>query len=65
VHGWDFTGVDKDACPVCLGESTERERILEWIEGNRSGMELEPGEILYRDHFDSELLIAFIKGENK
>lgn len=65
VHGWDFTGVDEDVCPVCYGESLERKRIVSWVEENRSGMELEPGEILYRDHFDSESLIAFIEGENK
>ena len=64
VHGWDYTNVDGDVCPVCLGESVERERIVKWVEENRSGMELEPGEILYRDHFNSESLIEFIKGEN-
>jgi hypothetical protein len=40
-------------------------RILEWIEENRSGVEFEPGEVIYRDHFNSQSLIAFIKGENK
>lgn len=39
--------------------------ILQWIEENRSGIEFEPGEVIYRDHFNSESLIAFIKGENK
>jgi len=28
LHGWDFTNEDKDVCPVCLGESLERERII-------------------------------------
>lgn len=63
VHGWDFTDVDEDVCPVCQGESLERERILKWIEEHRSGMELEPGEVIYRDHFNSETLITFIKEE--
>jgi hypothetical protein len=41
------------------------ERIIKWIEENRSALELEPGEYIYRDHFNSQSLIAFIKGENK
>jgi hypothetical protein len=41
------------------------QRILEWIEDNRSAIELEPGERLYRDHFRSEDLVAFIKEERK
>jgi GTP cyclohydrolase I len=47
------------------GVREERERIIKWIEENRSGVEFEPGEVIYRDHFNSESLIAFIKGENK
>jgi hypothetical protein len=47
------------------GAWEERDRILQWIEENRSAIELEPGEYIYRDHFNSESLIAFIKGENK
>ena len=43
----------------------ERARILQWIEENRSGIEFEPGEVIYRDHFNSQSLIAFIKGENE
>ncbi len=51
---------------VVLQETAnERARILQWIEENRSAIELEPGEYIYRDHFNSESLIAFIKGENK
>lgn len=46
------------------GMLEERGRILEWIEENRSALELEPGEYIYRDHFNSQSLIAFIKGEN-
>ena len=41
------------------------QRLIEWIKENRSAIELEPGEYIYRDHFDSESLIEFIKGENK
>jgi len=41
----------------------ERARITSWIEENRSGIEFEPGEVIYRDHFTSESLLAFIKGE--
>ena len=41
----------------------EQDRILKWIEENRSTLELEPGNNMYRDHFNSQSLIAFIKGE--
>lgn len=47
------------------GVESERTRILSWIEENRSAIEIEPGENIYRDHFNSQSLIAFIKGENK
>ena len=47
------------------GSLKERERIVAWIEENRSAIEFEPGEIIYRDHFNSQSLLAFIKGENK
>jgi hypothetical protein len=46
------------------GVIAERERIIKWIEENRSAIELEPGEYIYRDHFNSQSLIAVIKGEN-
>lgn len=46
------------------GVIAERERIIKWIEENRSAIELEPGEYMYRDHFNSQSLIAAIKGEN-
>ena len=60
VHGWDYTNVDDDVCPVCLGESSERERIIailkeelkdsmDPIQGTKGG---------WREH-----LIALIKGE--
>lgn len=41
----------------------EQDRIVNWIEDNRSTLELFPGEVIYRDHFNSRSLIAFIKGE--
>ena len=47
------------------GSLKERERIVAWIEENRSAIEIEPGEYIYRDHFNSQSLLAFIKGENK
>jgi hypothetical protein len=47
------------------GSLKERERIVAWIEENRSAIEFEPGEIIYRDHFNSQSLLAFIKGESK
>lgn len=46
------------------GVEEERARILAWIEENRSGVEFEPGEYIYRDHFNSESLIAFINAGN-
>jgi hypothetical protein len=60
VHGWDYTNVDEDVCPVCMGESLERERIvailkeelkdsMDSIRGTKGG---------WREH-----LIALIKGE--
>ena len=51
-----------DAGYVAGGED-ERERIIKWIEENRTGMELEEGFVMYRDHFRSEHIIAFIRGE--
>ena len=32
VHGWDYTNVDDDVCPVCLGESLEDDRIIKLLE---------------------------------
>ena len=47
------------------GRSERELEIIKWVEENRSALELEPGNFLYRDHFNSESLIAFIKGEDK
>jgi hypothetical protein len=43
------------------GIMEERTRILMWIEENRSALELSDGVTIYRDHFDSDLLIDFIE----
>lgn len=48
-----------------MTQAAERERVVRWVEENRSAIELEPGHYIYRDHFNSESLIAFLKGENK
>lgn len=40
----------------------ERKRIADWVEEHRSGIEYEPGVVIYRDHFDSDLLLDFING---
>jgi hypothetical protein len=45
------------------GRDYERERIIKWIEENRTGTELAEGVMMYRDRFRSEDIIAFIKGE--
>jgi hypothetical protein len=44
-----------------VGEMDLRQRLLDWIEENRSAIELEDGVFMYRDHFSSEDLIVFIK----
>jgi hypothetical protein len=60
----DAQGV-RDLHSYNVGVEDANARIIEWIEANRSAIELEPGNNLYRDHFNSQSLIAFIKGENK
>ena len=47
------------------GMLEERNRIIAWIEENRSALEIGEDEYIYRDHFNSQSLLAFIKGENK
>ena len=44
-----------------VGEMDLRQRVLDWIEENRSAIELDDGVFMYRDHFRSEDLIAFLK----
>jgi hypothetical protein len=46
-----------------LGVIDREQEILAWIEENRSAIEIEPGENIYRDHFNSQSLIDFIKGK--
>jgi hypothetical protein len=43
------------------GIAEERKRILDWVKDNRSQFELVEGHYFYRDHFQSEDLIAFIE----
>ena len=51
------------AMGIQIGIDEERQRIIEWIEENRSGVEIEDGVFMYRDHFRSEDLIRVILGE--
>jgi hypothetical protein len=60
VHGWDFTGVDEDVCPVCFGESLERERIINLLENPKC----KPNDHDYINGCNCDV-IAIIKGENK
>jgi hypothetical protein len=46
---------------VADGIAKERQRIIDWIEEHRSCLELADDVTMYRDHFDSESLIEFIK----
>lgn len=63
VHGWDFTNVDEDVCPVCLGESMQRERILKFIAKlQHKGMT--HSEACVSGHVFADRLIALIKGKN-
>jgi hypothetical protein len=48
-----------------VGVAEERERIVKWIEENRSAIELEDGVFMYRDRFRSEDIIAFIKEDKE
>ena len=46
------------------GAAEERKRILDWILDNRSEFGSKEEDLyVYRDHFSSEDLSAFIKGE--
>ena len=47
-----------------LGVAEERERIIKWVEENCSEWgSKEEGLYVKRDHFDSDDLLAFIRGE--
>jgi hypothetical protein len=43
----------------------ERERISNYIEENRSYIEIEAGIGIYRDHFDSQSLLKFINNNGE
>ena len=42
------------------GKQVARQEILDWIKDNRSFYEFDAGDGVYRDHFTSNDLIAFI-----
>jgi hypothetical protein len=42
------------------GKNDERQAILDWIEENRTLIEFDEGNGIYRDHFTSESLVAFL-----
>ena len=42
------------------GKQDARQEILDWIEENRSLIEFDEGSGIYRDHFTSEALVAFL-----
>jgi hypothetical protein len=46
------------------GVRKERERISNWIDENRTYVEVEAGIGFYRDHFDSKSLLNFINKED-
>jgi hypothetical protein len=64
VHGWDFTGVDEDVCPVCFGESLEHERIMDKLEfySNQLGTYDTARSKNFKVAIDTAIL--FIKGKN-
>jgi hypothetical protein len=64
VHGWDFTNEDKDTCPVCLGESQERERIISLIEKTHEHGMTHSERCAIRHDF-ADYLVERINGENK
>lgn len=48
------------------GIAEERKRISDWIEANRSVIELDEDTVMYRDHFSSQDLLDYINdGETK
>ncbi len=47
-----------------LTQLAERERVVRWVEEHRSALELEPEVFIYRDHFNSRSLIAFLRGDD-
>ena len=47
------------------GIAQERQRIRDWVEGNRRAFEIEDGVFFYRDSFNSEDLLNFIDGKKR
>jgi hypothetical protein len=58
-HGWDYTNVDDDVCPVCMGESLERDRIIKLLEVQLAEQKVG---MFYADAIRTSILI--IKGES-
>jgi hypothetical protein len=42
------------------GQQDARKEILDWIKDNRSFIEFDAGDGIYRDHFTSEDLVKFL-----
>ena len=60
----DAQGV-RDLHSYKAGVEDANERIIKWVEAHRTQIEFDSEVVITRDQFDSESLIAFIKGENK
>jgi hypothetical protein len=58
-------GIDAYDYGMKDGIAIERQRILDWINSNRTAMELGEGVVIYRDHFSSDSLIQFIESGEK
>lgn len=43
VHGWDYTDIDDDVCPVCMGESLMCDRIVKVLEDRLQEVTLPDG----------------------
>ncbi len=56
--------VETDQMLLELGRESERERISKWIEEHRTAIELDAGIYIYREHFDSQMLLDFINGKD-
>ena len=64
VKHWENLEGDKDLSTLTkeqVAAAEERQRIKNWIEENRSAIEIEPGENIYRDHFNSQSLLKFLE----
>lgn len=62
-HGWDYTNVDDDVCPVCMGESLERERIVKLLEDRLQEATLPDG-ALFIESTVIKQLIKLVREEN-